>query len=78
MEGVEVLQVIWVSLQVHLAQEFILQDSVIPNLKGDRGWRRGLSKARNIAQGRWGVRAAGPRSLLAPCKPSQGKAHGLD
>jgi hypothetical protein len=37
MEGVEVLQVIRGSLQVHLAQEFILQDSVIPNLRGDRG-----------------------------------------
>lgn len=35
-EGVQGLEVIWVSLQVHLAQELILQDSVIPYLGGDR------------------------------------------
>lgn len=52
MEAVQVLQVIRGSLQVHLAQEFILQDSVIPDLKGDRGWRRGKPRTRNIAYGR--------------------------
>lgn len=35
-EGVQGLEVIGVSLQVHLAQEFILQDSVVPDLGGDR------------------------------------------
>lgn len=34
-ERVERLQVIRVGLQAHLAQEFILQDAVIPDLHGD-------------------------------------------
>jgi hypothetical protein len=37
MEGVQGLEVIRVSLQVHLTQEFILQDMVVPDLGGDRG-----------------------------------------
>lgn len=36
-ERVERLQVVRVGLQAHLAQEFILQDSVIPDLRGDSG-----------------------------------------
>lgn len=36
-EGVEGLQVFWVRLQAHLAQEFILQNSVVPDLRGDGG-----------------------------------------
>lgn len=31
---VEGLQVFWVRLQAHLAQEFVLQNSVIPDLRG--------------------------------------------
>lgn len=36
-EGVQGLEVIGVSLQLHLAQEFVFQDSVVPDLEGDRG-----------------------------------------
>lgn len=36
-QGVQGLEVIGVSLQVHLAQEFVLQDSVVPDLGGDSG-----------------------------------------
>lgn len=34
---VEGLQVFWVRLQAHLAQEFVLQNSVIPDLRGEVG-----------------------------------------
>lgn len=36
-EGVQGLEVIRVSLQAYLAQELVLQDSVVPDLRGDRG-----------------------------------------
>lgn len=36
MQGLEVIRV---GLQLHLAQELILQDSVVPDLGGDRGWQ---------------------------------------
>lgn len=35
-ECVQGLEVVWVSLQVHLAQKLILQDSVVPDLDSDR------------------------------------------
>lgn len=73
-ERVERLQVVRVGLQAHLAQEFILQDAVIPDLRGDSGVC--VSKTRNIASGRW-VGRAGPRSLFPQYQPSQGKARVL-
>lgn len=36
-QGMEGLQVFRVRLQAHLAQEFILQNSVIPDLRGEAG-----------------------------------------
>lgn len=73
-EGVEGLQVVRVSLQVHLAQEFILQDSVVPNLRRDKRMVEGYMEAQEYSLRQVGVRAAGPRSL-AQCKLSQEKAH---
>lgn len=56
MQGLEVIRV---GLQVHLAQEFVLQDSVVPDLGGDKVWGGGgIFKSRSI--GLWG---AGGRAL---------------
>lgn len=38
-KGVQRLEVVRVGLQLHLAQELILQDSVVPDLGGERGWQ---------------------------------------
>lgn len=47
-EGVQGLEVVRAGLQVHLAQELILQDSVVPDLDGDRGWLGTISKTRTM------------------------------
>lgn len=53
-EGVQGLEVIWVGLQVHLAQELVLQDSVVPDLGRDKTivGGGGIFKSRSI--GLWG------------------------
>lgn len=50
MQGLEVIRV---SLQVHLAQELILQDSVVPDLRRDRGSWGAISKTRSVGLGGW-------------------------
>lgn len=48
-EGMQGLQLFWASLQVHLAQEFILQDSVIPDLYSDRlAWLLAVEDAPHV------------------------------
>lgn len=82
-EGVQGLEVVRVGFQVHLAQELIFKDSVVPDLERDRGWCRVIAEERSM--GLWGcgnsVRALsllpgaqdGPRKRSpAPPLPHQG------
>lgn len=62
-EGVQGLEVIRVSFQAYLAQELVLQDSVVPDLGGDRGSCGAISKTRSI--GLWGV-LVGCQGLESP------------
>lgn len=50
-EGVQGLEVVRVGLQVHLTQELVLQDSVVPDLGGDRGSLGTSSKTRSMGLG---------------------------
>lgn len=47
-KGVQGLDIIWVSLQVHLAQKLIFQDSVVPDLGGNRGLWEGPSSSLGV------------------------------
>ena len=46
--GVQGLEVVRVGFQVHLAQELVFQDSVVPDLERDRGWCRVIAEERSM------------------------------
>lgn len=60
-EGVQGLEVIRVSLQAYLAQELVLQNSVVPDLEGEGGSWEAISKSIGL----WGV-LVGCQGLEAP------------
>ena len=48
-EGVQGLEVVRVGFQVHLAQELVFQDSVVPDLERDRGWCGVITEERSMS-----------------------------
>ena len=63
-EGVQGLEVIRIGFQVHLAQELVFQDSVVPDLERDRGWCRVIAEKRSM--GLWGCGNSGRALSLLP------------
>lgn len=62
-EGVQGLEFIRICLQLHLAQELILQDSVVPDLGGERGsWEGTISQTQSPIPSR----AGGCLSVMNP------------